>query len=157
MSALSVAHIVTLVVFILVVALVLVTMRRENRAKPMSFFINMSVALIFLFFFVYITEFYFDLGALILFHLGIIFGIIGGLATKIYARNGEVFSKKTRVFLLFWAVTIFISYVYLITGSTKPIILTVFSTGSLVGANGNYIYRASKVARELEEEVENEE
>ena len=156
MSAITITYIVALVSFIIVVALALLTMGREKRAKPLSFFINMSVAMFFLLFYVYITEFYFDLGALVLLCLGVILGLLGGLATKIYAKNGEVFSKKTRVFLLFWAVTIVISYLYLILGSTRPVILTVFSTGALMGANGNYLYRTAKVAQELEEEVRNE-
>ena len=156
MSAITIAHIVALVSFIIVVALALLTMGREKRAEPLAFFINMSVAMFFLLFYVYITEFYFDLGALVLLCLGVILGLLGGLATKIYAKNGVVFSKKTRVFLLFWAVTIVISYLYLILGSTRPVILTVFSTGALMGVNGNYLYRTAKVAQELEEEVGNE-
>jgi len=156
MSAITIAYIVALVSFIIVVALALLTLGREKRAKPLSFFINMSVAMFFVLFYVYITEFYFDLGALVLLCLGVILGLLGGLATKIYAKNGVVFSKKTRVFLLFWAVTIVISYLYLILGSTRPVILTVFSTGALMGANGNYLYRTAKVAQELEEEVGNE-
>lgn len=155
MSALTIVHIVALVGFMIVAALALLTLGREKSAKPMTFFINMSVAMFFILFYVYITEFYFDLGALILLCLGVILGLLGGLATKIYAKNGEVFSKKTRVFLLFWAVTIVISYLYLIIGSTKPVILAVFSTGALVGTNGNYLYRTAKVAQELEEEVKN--
>jgi hypothetical protein len=156
MSAITITYIVALVSFIIVVALALLTMGQEKRAKPLAFFINMSVAMFFVLFYVYITEFYFDLGALVLLCLGVILGLLGGLATKIYAKNGEVYSKKTRVFLLFWAVTIVISYLYLILGSTRPVILTVFSTGALMGANGNYLYRTAKVAQELEEEVRNE-
>ena len=100
MSALTIVHIVALVSFMIVVALALLTMGREKSAKPMTFFMNMSVAMFFLSFFVYITEFYFDLGALILLCLGVILGLLGGLMTKIYAKNGEVYSKKTRVLFI---------------------------------------------------------
>lgn len=50
MSALTIVHIVALVSFMIVLALALLTMRRENRAKPMMFFMNMSVAMCFFLF-----------------------------------------------------------------------------------------------------------
>ena len=58
MSALTIVHIVALVGFIIAVALALLTMVREKSAKPMTFFMNMSVAMFFILFYVYITDFY---------------------------------------------------------------------------------------------------
>jgi hypothetical protein len=50
MSALTLVHIVALVSFMIVVALALLIMVREKRAKPMTFFMNMSVAMFFILF-----------------------------------------------------------------------------------------------------------
>ncbi|MEA3488712.1 MAG: CFI-box-CTERM domain-containing protein [Euryarchaeota archaeon] len=50
MSALTIVHIVALVGFIIAVALALIIMVREKRVKPMTFFMNMSVAMFFILF-----------------------------------------------------------------------------------------------------------
>jgi hypothetical protein len=77
----------------------------------------------------------------LLFLLGVAVGLFKGNLNEIRRREGIVVCKRTQAFLLFWALMFVANQFLLSAGVWKGLMLTTFSTGGVVGSNGNIAYQ----------------
>ncbi len=76
--------------------------------------------------------------------LGLIVGLGVGGATQVYRKQEQVFTKKRKTFLVFWILTVIINQALISFGIAEGIALVIFSTGNLIGSEGNMLIKITR-------------
>jgi hypothetical protein len=126
--------------------LMLFSFRRERRISSLSPLLSAALSLVILPVFILLSGARLNLllGIPIL-ALGLLIGLVRGLTTRLYYKDGQVVGRNSMVFLLGWGGSLVLAQVLSIFGSAllasvglMPLFL---STGTQVGMNGNIFLR----------------
>lgn len=135
------------VVFTAVVTVVMLfTFRKERPIGRFSALWSAGLSLVILFAFVLLSGARLNrLLAVPVFGLGLLVGFLRGLATRLYARNGQVVRRNSLFFLLGWGGSLALAQLFAMLDSAVmasvgllPLVLT---TGTRVGLEGNIFLR----------------
>ncbi len=129
------------IVFIVAIYLTLRSIGKEKPVTRNNTIFSIIVQIVFLA--VYsvlakITYSTFLLGAL---GVGLLVGLIVGGASHVYRKKNRIFTKRRKIFFVFWAASIVLNQLLISFGFVEGLVLMIFSTGNMVGSEGNILFR----------------
>jgi hypothetical protein len=134
-----------LLVFVLSVALLILSFRKPKKISVLSLILAILVSLITLTVFSFLIRYHPSIWLLVAMGCaGLLIGIVWSQTTRIYVENGKVMSRNSVWYLVVWgAIFALTQLISIVTNRPPPVImaLLIMSTASVIGMNGRIIRR----------------
>jgi hypothetical protein len=141
--------IITLIVFIVSVATLIVTLRKPRRVSIPSIILTVIISLTTLAAFSFLTRYRPPAWSwLLLVAAGIAIGIVWARTTKVFARGGHVMSQNSTLYLGVWGGIFAINQLVTIVTNRPPHVamaLLIAGTAIVWGTNGSIVHRYIRV------------